>query len=195
MDIRKYLKQLFNKTEQSSVSNPVLHELLKRSDQHLTDYEDWKHGLARKRMTDWLIAEFSVSKSNPQALDDAIDFMDNLHSRGFILHYQEDRQESDYLYLLDFLKERVLELGYKSYMSDVKSYSRNEDVETIQRHYLKPKPSFEPPINQQFGNVTIELVFKNDKTKHLRLSATPYMDRTYQEPREFSQLIYGLNSD
>lgn len=143
-------------------------------------------------MTNWLIAEFSVLKTNPQALDKAISFMDNSKSRGFILFYEDEQPESDYLYLLDYLKERVLEQGYRNYMSDIKSYTKNDAVETIQRHYLKPEPSFEPPIDQVFGNVTIELVFTNDKTKLLRLSATPYPDRLYSKPRAFSKLIYSL---
>lgn len=193
MDIKKILKQLFSKVEQSSVSNPVSHEILKRSEQHLTDYEYWKNTLTCKRMVDWLIAEYTVSRTNPQGLDDAVDFMDNPHAKGFILHYQSKQEESDYLFFLDFLKERILENGYRSYMSDVKSYTKNEEVETVQRHYLKPVPSFEPPVNQEFGNVTIELVFRNDKTKLLRLSAMPYSDRKYKKAREFSQLIYGLN--
>jgi len=192
MDIRNYLKQLFKKTEHSSVSNPALHEIIKRTDQHLADYELWKNSLQRKRLTDWLIAEFSVSKTNPQAMDESIDFMDNPHSRGFILYFKKGQQETDYLFLLDYLKEKVLALGYRSYMSDVKSYTKKEDVETVQRHYLKPEPSFEPPINQQFGNVTIELVFRNDQTKLLRLSANPYSDRLYEDARKFSELIYGL---
>ncbi len=192
MDIRKYLKQLFTATEQSSVSNPVHHELLKRSDQYLLEYETWKNSANRKQITDWLIAEFSVSKSNPQTLDEAIDFMDNPHSRGFIIYYRNEHPESAYLFLLDFLQEKILDLGYRNYMSDIKSFTKKEDVETVQRHYLKPKPTFEPPINQEFGNVTIELVFKNEKTTLLRLSANPYSDRLYQPPKEFAQLVYSL---
>lgn len=193
MDIKNYLKQLFSKVEQSSVSNPVSHEILKRSEQHLTDYEYWKNTGASQRLVDWVIEEYAVSQSNPQGLDDAIDFMDNPHAKGFILYYQNKQQESDYLFLLDFLKERILEIGYRSYMSDVKSYAKNDEVETVQRHYLKPTPSFEPPVNQEFGNITIELVFRNDKTKLLRLSAMPYSDRMYKEARQFSQLMNSLS--
>lgn len=192
MDIRKYLKQLFSAVEQSSVSNPVHHEILKRTDQYLSEYESWKNSANRKQITDWLIAEFSVSESNPQSLDEAIDFMDNPHARGFIIYYKSEYFESDFEFLMDYLQEKILQLGYRNYMSDIKSFTKNENVETVQRHYLKPKPGFEPPINQEFGNITIELVFKNEKTKLLRLSASHYSDRLYTKPKEFSKLIYSL---
>ncbi len=194
MDIWEYFKNLFNKAETSSTSQPFIHEVIKRTEEELVAYENWKDRLERRRLTDWLIAEYTSSKNNPGNVDPALDFMDNSRAQGFIIHYQEEHLASDYVFLLDYLKEKTLEMGYRSYMSDQKTYQKGAFVEGVQRHYLKPNPQADSsqPINQQFGNITIELVFRDEKTHHLRLMATGYSDRLYTETRDFKEFMFGL---
>ena len=44
------------------------------------------------------------------------------------------------------------------------------------------------------GNITIELVLRNDKPHQLRFRATSYNDRLYAEADAFKELFQGLCS-
>lgn len=194
MDIFQYLKDLFDKSNNSSSSQPLIHELIERTEREQTAYDIWRSSSTRRQVINWLIAEYSSYKNNPQNIDPALEFMDR-RAQGFVIHYHEDYTQEDFQHLMDYLKERTLEIGYRSYMSDVRSYQKEEWVETVQRHYLKPLPqrATKEPINQQFGNITIELVFKNDQTTHLKLMALGYSDHLYQKSRDFKEYMFHLN--
>ncbi len=94
----------------------------------------------------------------------------------------------------DYLKGQVLAQNYKSELSDIRETQRGAWLETIQRHYLKPKSSINDSglIRQRFGNVTIELVLRNEVVHHLRLRATAYSDHLYQDAWDFQVLMDGL---
>ena len=64
-------------------------------------------------------------------------------------------------------------------------------METVQRHYLKPKPNFqrEGKINQQFGNITIEFDLRDDKPHYLKFQATSYTDHLFEDAKEFKELM------
>ena len=47
----------------------------------------------------------------------------------------------------------------------------------------------EPPIDQRYGNISLELILYNDKPHYLKLMASVYSDRLYSEPESFSDLV------
>lgn len=197
MDIWQHLKELFHKSNTSSKTKPLVHELIKRTDEEQIAYSVWKNSLTRRQLVNWLIAEYSSYKSNPFNIDASFEFMDNTRAKGFVMHYNKDYSAKDYQHLMDYFKERTLELGYQSYMSDIRSYEKGEGVETVQRHYLKPRPNraLKGPINQRFGNITIELTLQNEETTHLKLMAMGYSDHLYQQADDFKEYIFHLRSD
>ena len=83
-------------------------------------------------------------------------------------------------------------MSYRSYVSDTKTYPKNNFVETIQRHYLKPSlklKSQDQKANQGFGNINIELLLRNDKVVNLKFSATSYRDHQFEEADDFNELM------
>lgn len=187
------IKQLFQTVEESSPSQPVLKAVIKRSEAELADYEKWKPGLSKRRLFDWIHNEYATYKIDPEHLDEGIDFIDVRATRGFAIHfYKLNYPLRDINHLFDLLKEQVRQIGYRPYTSDSRTYNRPSWVERLDRHYLKPPIKFLEDgvrIDQKFGNITIELLFRNDKPYQLKFSATSYNDRNYKKAESFDDLM------
>ncbi len=76
-------------------------------------------------------------------------------------------------------------------MSDLRIKQYNSHEESIERHYLKPRHQIleSEKINQEFGNISIILTFKNKLPLHLKFSATAYPDRTFAASKSFQDLM------
>lgn len=194
-DIWNYLKGLFTKSEESSPTQPYIHEVIERSEADRADYAHWKETLVCRRLIDWLNDQYAIFRVLPDDIDEAMDFLDTPSSKGFVIHfYKTQYSHRDVKFLLDYLKERVLELEYKTQISDTRTFNRAHWVETIERHYLKPKPNFmrEGKFNQKFGNVTIDMSLRNDVPYNLKLQATIYKDHLFKEADEFQDLMQAI---
>ncbi|MFN7119871.1 MAG: hypothetical protein ACK4TA_23960, partial [Saprospiraceae bacterium] len=151
--------------------------------------------LVRRRLTDWLSDQYAIFRVLPQDIDEAMDFLDTPSSKGFVIHfYKTNYSRRDVMFLMDYLKEQVLALDYKTQVSDSRTFTRTNWVETIQRHYLKPRPNFEQKgkLNQKFGNVTIEMQLRNDQPHHLKFQATTYNDHLFKDAHDFEDLMQAV---
>ena len=189
------IKQLFAVGEESSASNPAVHHLIERSEAEQTDLLRWKETIVCKRLLNWLGDQYLLFKALPDDIDEAIDFLDTPSSKGFVIHlHKTGYNRRDATHLLDLFKEKVLALDYRTQVSDSRTYSRQAWVETVERHYLKPRVDRkgEEPFNQLFGNIMVELVLRNDKPYHLKFSATSYQDRLFREAGDFQDLVQAV---
>jgi hypothetical protein len=187
-----YIKNLFKTAEDSSPSNPVVHELIQRTEEEKADYDHWKETLVRRRLTDWLIDQYAIYQVLPHDIDEALDFLDTPSSKGFVVHFNQTRYSvRDVTHFFDYLKERVRALNYRTQISDTRTYHRADWVETVQRHYLKPRPNFQEgeKMDQAYGNVMIELELRNERVQNLRFRATSYQDRLFNDALEFKALM------
>lgn len=198
-DLWDYFKNLFKAAEQSSPKQPLIHEIIERTEEELSAYQEWKTSLAARRITDWLRQQHIEYLINPEQIDRSLSFLDTPSSKGFAIYFSllsHDQEEA--FFLFDLLKERVLGMRYISYVSDIRTYNRPDHIESIQRHYLKPsiylKSVEEGKVRQAFGNIAIELLLKDEKPDRLKFSATTYNDRIYEEPAHFSDLMQGMLS-
>ncbi|NNE28665.1 MAG: hypothetical protein HKN16_03465, partial [Saprospiraceae bacterium] len=183
-DLWSQVKKLFGQAEQSSRQQPVTHTLIERSPEDQIFKETYLQSLKHFRFKDWIKDQYQLSRNKGEGLDDGIDFLNTRSSKGFVLHLWDGkfaRKESQAIF--DHFKDQVLSLGYRSYLSDSKSYSQGQWTEELERHYLKPPMRREEVerdlMDQHFGNINIELLFRNTKPWQLKLSATTYSDRSY----------------
>ena len=101
----------------------------------------------------------------------------------------------DFLEIILNLKEIILKIGYKHYMSDTRTYNRKLWVENVERHYLKPPIRFDENheakkrLIQRYGNILIELLFRNDELVNLKFRAKNYNDHNFTEANSFSDLM------
>ncbi|MDX1666452.1 MAG: hypothetical protein R3350_04460 [Saprospiraceae bacterium] len=194
-DFWNNIKRLFQSAEQSSPSQPLVHELIQRSAEEKEDYQFWKETLVCQRLQDWLANQYALFRHVPDDIDESLDFLDTPSSKGFVIHFYKTRySRRDVTHLFDFLKEKVLALGYRTQISDMRSYNRPDWVESVHRHYLKPPPDFgqDSKYDQQFGNITIELTERDGGVHNLKFRATTYRDHQFREALQFEQLMQEL---
>ena len=196
-DFWEYFKNLFNKEEKSSPSNPLIHEVIERSDKEKEDYERWVNTLVRRRLQAWLADQYAIFRVLPADIDEALDFLDTPSSKGFVIYfYQTQYSLRDVTHFLDFLKDKVKTLEYRIQVSDRRTYTKNSVVETVERHYLKPRPGAldAPKLNQRYGNISIEMTLRNEQPYHLKLRATTYQDSQFKKGEDFKELMQALMS-
>ncbi len=191
-NIWDYFKRLFSEAEESSPSNPLIHKMIERSEEQKEDYLQWKDTLVRRRLVDWLHDQYAIFGVQPDNIDEAVDFLDTPSSKGFVIYFYKTRYSlRDITHLFDYLREQVLQLGYRTQISDSRTYNRAKWVEKVDRHYLKPRPSFqqEGKFDQKYGNVMIEIVYRNDQPFDLKFRATSYKDHQFKDAEEFRHLM------
>ncbi len=199
MSLWEQIKKIFQSVEDSENKSyqPVVKSAIKRSVEEQVDFDQWKKTLSKRRLIDWVNAAYVNYLVDPKSVDTALDFLSMRASRGFVVHFHKTQYPiRDVIHFFDYLKERVLTLGYRTYTSDSRTYNRSNFVEAIQRHYLKPSINFGraqgEKVNQRFGNITIEVLLRNDKVYNLKFSATAYSDHKYEEADEFGDLMKEL---
>lgn len=191
------IKGLFQKAEQSSPAQPVIHEVIERSTEFEIAYESWKSKLSKRRIIDWLKTEYTTYLIEEENLDKAIAFLNTPSAKGFVIHFNQTKySEEEITFLFDYFKEKVKDLNYRTYLSDTRTYNRPNWVERVDKHYLKPSLKINKDnvndFNQSYGNITIELVYRNDKIWYLKFQAVSYNDRLYKEADPFKELMLSI---
>lgn len=183
--------QLFGKGRDIPSNQPILHELIERTEEELKAYEGWKHSDRQSEQLEYVFAEYHKEREAKNLLGSTFYYLDEPSSKGFMLNYQPDIfKPAEFQYYFDYLKERVQGFDYKIYTSDVRSFVREEYAEEVQRHYLKPRNRMDQnQLDQQFGNITITLVKQNNQPVYIQFICHRYHDRNYTEATDYRNLI------
>ena len=132
----KKIKSLFQESEQSSPSQPVIHEIIERSEADKIAFEKWKTTLSSKRIIDWLYNQYAAFLSPNAKTDDAVAFLNTPSTKGFVVHFHQTQyREAEIVHLFDLLREKVLVINYNNYVSDVRTFNRPQWVESIPVSY------------------------------------------------------------
>lgn len=195
-DFWQYFQNFFQKAEHSSKTQPILHDTIERSADELLNYEKWKTSLVKDQLLVWVQDEYGNFLKDGAPRDNSILFLDNVSAKGFAIHFSRLRYNTkEVTHFFDYLKEKVLELNYKCYNSDQRTYAKGQLIESSAKHYLKPSLKNmlgNPPFNQEFGNISIELISQDDLPTTLKFSTAFYHDRSYQKPKPFGELMRHL---
>lgn len=192
------IRGLFQKAESSSPSHPAIHEMIERSSDEKVDFQHWKETIVRRRLQDWLFDQYAIFQALPHETDETLDFLSTPSSKGFAIHFSMTRySQRDVQHYFDFLKERVLAQNYRIQISDRRTYNRKEWIETVERHYLKPrqKKQESQKLRQGFGNITIEHVKRDELSHLLKFRATIYRDHQFEDARGFRELMQLLAAE
>ena len=191
-DIWNFFQNLFQNESKSSKANPIIQEPLQRKEKGLIAYEKWKNSIIKTQMIDLIKTAYHNYPTGNNS-NDSVLFIQQRGVEGFAIQWNKLRYNLvEITHLFDYFKEKILELNYKSYHSDTRIYTKGELVETLSRHYLKPSLKNmlgNPPFNQEFGNISIELICQDDIPIFLKVMVTHYNDRSYQKPKSFGKLM------
>ncbi len=180
------VNRLFPENKEVSV-----HEVLKRTPQFIEEYESWKKSDQAREKIDQILRSYHDKLTNHQPILD-IELFNSPYGNGFILYARKQDKELPFEFLMEYLRDKLEEEGYRLVHSDRKIHESGKKVEKLEKYHLKPPISSEVPIDQLYGNIIIELFHKNNIPDRIRLMANVYSDRLYKEPKNFGDLINVL---
>jgi len=185
----RILKKLFGGKNDKE---PLVSGRLERSATFQAEYESWKDS----SLLNSVLGDLQIAYNKSNAFDmynPAFHVYHSQQANGFFFNTQMRFTKEVYSYLMEYFKETVLELGYSIYTSDRKLKDKETGVQQIDRHYLKPELTVtEPPIDQKYGNVLIELFSLNEEIQYLKVMVSVYSDRSYSDPKPFLEFMEAL---
>jgi hypothetical protein len=189
---QKFIHDLFSqKVKSPAHPGGEVHELIVRDAQYTAAYKTWLSGEDRQEWNDRLRCAFNMHRASVDSQDDCIDFLEFRATSGFVMHLQnEEIPALEASFIMDHLRDLTLKSGYRMSVSD----RRTKGSLVIEKHYLKP-PIHRggcQPINQLYGNITIELTIKQGNPCSLKFIATHYQDRSYLPPLDISELLEAI---
>ncbi|MFY0601334.1 MAG: hypothetical protein JXR03_16785 [Cyclobacteriaceae bacterium] len=186
-----YFDEVYKKLFPKKTKGPILHEVLKRSDAYLDQYDLWKDS----SLPSELIGEIAESlrlKAEGIIKNPNVHQFSGESSNGFAITYNSDIDQMHFHFLFDLFAEKVKALDYRVSISDLIVTEKNGYVESKEKHYLKIKPAEQTPIDQKFGNIVIELIRIDEVPSFIRLMANTYNDHLYKSPKKFKELAEYL---
>lgn len=189
--------KLFPKPEESKPNpEPFIREELKRSNNDLVAYALWKESQEKEQVVSFVGEQYLKGQYENENVS-LFRVIKSGTTDGFMLRFLAETDPLYFQHLFDYFKEKVKELQYTIYTSDVRTYDRNDFVERIERHYLKPSwrvlntkaVNSTGKMNQLYGNITIELNKQNDQPQFLKFVCQHYIDSKFSEPQDFNELM------
>ncbi|WP_188558638.1 hypothetical protein [Hymenobacter glacieicola] len=111
---------------------------------------------------------------------------------GAVFLYDPSIGPGNFRHLFDFIRDRVLGLGYHVGASSHRTVRHEQYTESTQKHFLKPQPhdcTNTGRCNQRYGNITLDLVSINGQPGFLRLLSNPFTDSIFTPAHSFDELI------
>ncbi|RIY06212.1 hypothetical protein D0T11_18970 [Hymenobacter rubripertinctus] len=112
--------------------------------------------------------------------------------RGAVFLYDPSIGPGNFQHFFDFIRDRVLALGYQLGAADERATRHERYTEATQKYFLKPQPhdcTHTGRCNQRYGNVTVDLVSINGQPGFIRLFNNPFTDSIFTPPGTFDELV------
>ncbi len=178
-------KKLFNKHEPNTV---LSHKALKRSEKQKTSFSNWLGDNRSEMLIEKIHRAYHLKRTDINS-DIPVLLFRSAYANGFAVKNSPEINNNDFHLLLDYFRHKLLALGYRQAGSDSKVTAKSDFVLTVDKFYMKPPLQVEPPIDQMYGNVAIELHLVDDQPNYLKLMASIYSDRMYKPHQDFDELV------
>jgi hypothetical protein len=197
----KFFDELFKKMFGPSDKSPmkVRENFVVRE----SDHEDLAQWMDSEEYRNFLALIYKNYHFKRTGINDSpqVHILDSPYANGFAVIYEEPFDEKVFSRLFLAFSQRVLALGYEQVSLDRKLEEINDQVKVTEKFYFKPPIQILAEgelISQLYGNVSLEKVSVNNKPSFIKLLATVYSDRLYQDAKPFDQLmdrIFETHSD
>lgn len=185
--------KLFGKQQ---ADQPIIHEVMERTEVELGAYKAWKNSERRTDLVNDFDRAYSLKKQMVESSME-VHLLESQYSNGFAITYNDQIPVDQFKHLFDFLKDQILDVGYKLAQADRRIKHKGQYEESIEKWYLKPlaEDLQASVIDQRYGNVLIELVSIDRKPSYLKLMANVYQDRLYTKALPFEELYNRIISN
>lgn len=190
----KLVSKLFSKKPPGTAD---VHEVLKRGQADQEAYEAWKVSEEQESLIQEIAKAYYYKKTNITS-DLEVHLFNTAYANGFAVTYHPKVSPKHFQHLSEYFRDKVLEMGYRVVNADRRIIDRGQYVETIEKYYLKPPLSAADlsqdviQVNQLFGNIAIDHVLIDGKPSYLKVMASIYSDRQFQEAQSYDDFITGL---
>lgn len=162
---------------------------LKRSEAFKEAFENWKATGKPDTLLNSLLKNF-LSGEPPQDSSVQIDMHISPGANGLSITGLKSLENDQYRFLMDLFRERLVNLKYRPYSSTFEEKPRGDRLIRYERHYLKPGVfSEQPPMEQLYGNMLLELELSNGEVDYLKMLATYYTGYDYKPAGNFDELV------
>lgn len=169
----------------------LLHEVLERSQGFKDSYDQWINNDLTPSKIGRIKSSYELKKKGIEQSPE-VHILNSQYANGIAISYSDFFDRNEFSYLIDYMAEKILALGYKKANSDVKISVKNTYTESVEKHYLKPVTGMDSPLDQKYGNILLESVKVDDRPSYFKLSANVYSDRLYKTALPFENLINEL---
>ncbi len=191
--VNQFLRQwLPAASQQSTESVRETREWLVRTPEEIQAFHRWLTQGGLEAFTDRLRHAYNIHRAGMDPEDEALDFMEFRTSSGFVIHLKDDEEAGlTAAYMMDALRDKVLESGYRMAIADRRTVRNAARTEVVERYYLKPPRDHQPgtPSDQRFGNITIEILSCGQNPCNLKFITTAYPGRAHKPARSFGELM------
>jgi hypothetical protein len=185
--VRSFRKWLVGSPE---VQEELRVEMLVRSHPFKQQYKRWisknyNQELLKNIYTSYTLSKLSVAGDLP------LNYFTEGKSHHILLHYIDPLGKMTFPFLQDYLRDKIIRIGYNLYLSDRRVIARAGYVDTIERHVLRPYvPSFSIAEKQEqlYGHVQVSVHYINDRPLLLQLTVEPSTEPDYNPPFSFDEL-------
>ena len=190
----KLVSKLFAKKPSGTAA---VHEVLRRSQKDQEAYQHWKGSSERHGLIQEIAKAYYYKKTNITS-DLEVHLFNTDYANGFALTYHKKIGSKHFQHLTEYFRDRVIEMGYRLVNADRRILDRENYVETIEKYYLKPPLCAADlsqeviQISQLFGNIAIDHVLINGKPSYLKVMASIYSDRQFQQAQSYDDFITSL---
>lgn len=190
-----FLDDLFKKVFKSTEKSPMrLKENFVIKEIEQTDLDLWIASEESARLFALVYKNYHFKrtgiKSQPQ-----VHIFDSPYANGFAVTYENPFNAKSFSRLFLAFSQRLLALGYEQVSLDRKFEEISDQVKVTEKFYFKPPfqhPADGALISQLYGNVSLEKVIVDNEPSYIKLLATVYSDRLYQDAKSFDQLMDGI---
>ena len=185
-------QKIFSSTENESSSSVEVREPLKRNATYQANFQEWIEQKKYLRLLKPIARAYHFKKTNIRS-DIQVHLLRSGGANGFAVTYHPDFGEQEFQFLLDFWKEKVLEISYQLQVAEKRMTEKKDYVETKEKYYIKPSIRLEAMqnklCNQLYGNILLEYVQIDEQSSYLKVLVTYYVDAQFSEVLDHDELI------
>lgn len=166
---------------------------LERSQDYQEQYNEWKNSEGFRKLMERLYNAYTHKENGDDNLQ--LNPHNSPGADAISISEIDDNDPQTFRFLMDYMKEQVIEQNYRPYSSTIEHKSIDDRQLVFERHYLKPNVfKKDKPAEQLYGNVLIELEFAGEEVKYLKLLSTYYTGYDYKPAMQFNDLIVRVFS-
>lgn len=182
------LSQLF--PAELAANQPLLQEPLRRTRNERIDYRLWKRARGYRALSQLFRGACWLKKVGIRCSVN-VHLFDSQAACAFSISCSDFIDNKSFQHYFDYLRERILTVGYRPHRSEREMLDRVLYVETVERHSfrLPDMVNDQGKMIQLYGHVYLELIRVNDRPSYLRLMVTKVADSRFAPARPFEELM------